>query len=150
MNTITLPSTLEGFRHICTETASTVTDRSIYLLDGILEHDENPVCPECGRKMHSHDVYPTKFSHIPFAETLSIVRFNKHRYSCPGCGYRRMEDVPFQADRHRITKHLHAFCNDLLSCGLTIKMTSHLTGLGKNVVKQIDKERLEACTVMES
>ena len=46
------------------------------------------------------------------------------------------------AEGHRITSALHSFAMDLLELGLTNKIVSELTGLGKNTVKKIDKERL--------
>lgn len=53
-----------------------------------------------------------------------------------------MQQVPFQAAGHRITEQLRVFCRDLLAMGLTNREVSSVTGLGKNVVKAIDRERL--------
>ena len=46
------------------------------------------------------------------------------------------------AEGHRITNTLNSFAMDQLKLGLTNKIVSELTGLGKNTVKKIDKERL--------
>lgn len=44
---------------------------------------------------------------------------------------------------HRITEELYQYTRDLLACGVyTSKEVAELTGLGKNTVKDIDKERL--------
>ena len=59
--------------------------------------------------MHIHDTYDISLSHIPFGRTLSAVRFEKHRYICPGCHSTSMQGVPFQAGGHRITVPLHSF-----------------------------------------
>lgn len=50
--------------------------------------------------------------------------------------------MPFQAASHRITVPLHSYARDLLELGFTNKCVSELTGLCKNTVKAIDKERL--------
>ena len=143
MNTITIPSDLKGFINTNTKEGLTVTEKRIYLIDGGLEsHD--CICPVCGGKMHIHDTYDVVLNHLPYGTTLSAVRFPKHRYYCPKCKATQMEEVQFQADGHRITEPLLTFAEDLLRHGLTLKKVSYLTGLGKNVVKAIDKRRLES------
>ena len=80
-NTITIPSGLEGFINTKTLKAPTVTDRSVFLIDGTLQElEEDRACPKCGARMHIHDTYDISLSHIPFGRTLSAVRFEKHRY----------------------------------------------------------------------
>ena len=142
-NTITIPSGLEGFINTNTTIANTVTDRSIYLIDGMLqEREEDRICPRCGRRMHIHDTYGISLGHIPIGTTFSAVRFEKHRYICPECGATGMQEVPFQAGSRRITVALHSMAKDLLGLGFTNKAVAGITGLGKNTVKEIDKERL--------
>ena len=141
MNNITLPSYLKGFVNTKTEEATTVTDRKMFLMNGILEsHDQ--ACPVCGCNMHIHNTYDVSLSHLPVGSHLTAVRFQKHRHLCPKCRSTRKENVDFQAEGHRITVHLLKYTEDLLHLGLTLKMVSTLTGLGKNVVKEIDKHRL--------
>ena len=143
MNTITIPSDLKGFINTNTKEGLTVTEKRIYLIDGELEsHD--CICPVCGGKMHIHDTYDVVLNHLPYGTTLSAVRFPKHRYYCPKCKETQMDEVQFQAAGHRITEPLLNFAEDLLRQGLTLKKVSYLTGLGKNVVKSIDKRRLES------
>lgn len=143
MNTITIPSFLEGFQNTNTTIGTTVDDRSICLINGTITSTGPCFCQKCGGRMHSHDVYDVSLRHIPFGGSLSAVRFQKRRYECPVCGAKSLQDVPFQAEGHRITSQLRTYCRDLLSLGLTNKMVSTLTGLGRNVVKEIDKERLQ-------
>lgn len=143
MNTITLPSNLKGFINTNTKECTTVTDKTIYLLDGELEtHDQT--CPMCGEKMHMHDTYDVALNHLPMGSTLSVVRFPKHRYYCPKCKATQMERIQFQAAGHRMTEPLLNFAEDLLRLGHTLKDVAYLTGLGKNVVKAIDRRRLES------
>ena len=147
MNTITIPSDLKGFINTNTKEGLTVTEKRIYLIDGELEsHD--CICPVCGGKMHIHDTYDVVLNHLPYGTTLSAVRFPKHRYYCPKCKETQMDEVQFQAAGHRITEPLLNFAEDLLRQGLTLKKVSYLTGLGKNVVKSIDKRRLESLYVI--
>ena len=101
-NTIPIPSGLEGVINTNTLKAPTVTDRSIFLIDGTLQElEEERICPKCGARMHIHDTYDINLSHIPFGRTLSAVRFEKHRYICPGFHSTFIQGVPFQAGGHR-------------------------------------------------
>jgi len=54
-----------------------------------------------------------------------------------------MQEVPFQAQGHRISVELLTYTRDLLAYGLTNKEVAYLTGLGKNTVKDIDLQRLK-------
>ena len=55
-----------------------------------------------------------------------------------------MQYVSFKAPGHRITTELHQYACDLLACGTyTNKEVAELTGLGRNVVKEIDRARLQ-------
>jgi len=134
---------LEGFQNTGTTIGITVDERSIYLIEGILSPPEPFICQKCGGRMHSHDVYDVSLRHIPFGGDLSAVRFQKRRYECQSCGSKVIQEVPFQAEGHRITSQLRTYCRDLLFLGLTNKEVSRITGLGRNVVKEIDKERLQ-------
>ena len=134
---------LKGFINTKTLKATTVTDRSIFLIDGTLQElEEDRTCPKCGARMHIHDTHNISLGYIPFGKILSTVRFEKHRYICPKCHSTFIQGVPFQAGGHRITSTLNSFAMDLLELGLTNKIVSELTGLGKNTVKDIDTERL--------
>lgn len=143
MNTITFPSGLKGFVNTNTKEGITVTDKKIYLIDGRLE-SYSPACHVCGEKMHIHDTYDAALNHLPYGNVLSVVRFPKHRYYCPKCKATQMEEVGFQAAGHRITEPLLNFTEDLLRQGITLKKVSYLTGLCRNVVKAIDRRRLES------
>lgn len=46
-----------------------------------------------------------------------------------------------------MTKLLREYAETLLAYGMTLKEVTHVTGLHKNVVKDIDKARLEALYV---
>ena len=143
MNYITLPSLLVGFNNQTTEIVKTVTDREMYLLKGELEKDKEPcTCPHCNSKMHIHNKYEVNLKHLCFGRSMSNLRFSKHRYRCPHCGYTQMQEIPFKAPGHRITCELYQYTRDLLAYGFTNKEIAELTGLGKNTVKDIDLQRL--------
>lgn len=144
MNYITLPSALVGFTNHQTEIVRTVSNREMYLVHGQLNKDDGEcICPYCGEKMHVHNKYETNLRHLCFGPRLSCIRFDKLRYFCVHCRYSRMQDVPFQAQGHRITHELFQYTRDLLAYGFTNKEVSHITGLGKNTVKDIDLRRLK-------
>lgn len=143
MNTITIPSNLEGFINTETVLGRTASEKDIYLIDGMLDRGDSPECSKCGCRMHIHGIVDVSLSHIPIGAAYSAVRFEKKRYKCPICGKTEMEYVAFQADGHRITMPLLNFTLGLLELGLPLKTVSGLTGLGKNTVKDIDKKRLE-------
>lgn len=143
MQYIRLPSGLTGFHNSKTSIEVAQSGREVYLLYGELERGEAPSCPECGQKMHIHGSRITMLRHLCFGSRLSAVSFEKRRYRCPCCGHTEMENVPFKACGHNITRELLQFTRDLLAYGFTNKEVSELTGLGKNTVKEIDLQRLK-------
>ena len=55
-----------------------------------------------------------------------------------------MQNISFKADNHRITTELYNYVRDLLATGhYTNKEVAEITGLNRNIVKDIDKKRLE-------
>lgn len=144
MQYITLPSGLIDFTNNKTEIVKTTTNREMYLLHGQLKSSsEHCYCPECGKKMHIHNSYEVTLRHLCFGHRMSSLRFTKLRYLCPSCRKTQMQEVPFQAQGHRISGELLNYTRDLLAYGLTNKEVAYLTGLGKNTVKDIDLQRLK-------
>ena len=125
-NTITSPSGLEGFININTIESTTVTDRSIFLIDGTLQElEEDRICPKCGVRMHIHDTYNISLGYIPFGKILSAVRFEKHRYICPKCNFTCMQEI---------TELLALFILlqwTYLNWGLLTKLSPSLQGLAR-------------------
>ena len=55
-----------------------------------------------------------------------------------------MQFISFKASDHRITEELYQYTRNLLALGIyTNKEVADLTRLGKNTVKDIDKQRLQ-------
>ena len=144
MNYTMLPSELVGFTNRSTEIVKTVSNREMYLLHGELKAStEDCLCPQCGSSMHIHNRCEVNLRHLCFGRKLSCLRFTKLRYYCPRCGHSHMQDVPFQAQGHRISCELLSYTRDLLAYGLTNKEVAYITGLGRNTVKDIDLQRLK-------
>ena len=139
------PSFLSGF----TNTDSTLHDsssgRSVFRLRGVLEvNDSDRLCPECGGMMHIHNTFSCNLWHLSFGQNYSLLEFEKRQFLCPACKTTRIQQVPFQAQGHRITAELLQYTRDLLAVGsYTLKQVAEITGLGKNTVKAIDLKRLK-------
>ena len=139
-----LPSGLFGFHNTTTTVEQTKSGRDLFVLYGELSaRPADSVCPKCGRRMHIHGSYPTCLRHLNFGGKLSCVCFEKSRYYCPACRHSQMQGIPFKAENHNITRELEQYARDLLAYGLTNKAVAEITGLGKNVVKEIDMKRLQ-------
>ena len=128
-----------------TSTGMTASGRTVIRFSGSLQADnEDVTCSCCSKKMHVNNHPGITLRHLPFGGYLSDVSFDRIQYVCTGCGSTRMQYVSFKAPGHRITTELHQYACDLLACGTyTNKEVAELTGLGRNVVKEIDRARLQ-------
>ncbi len=139
-----IPHNLQGFLNNVTSLEKTKSGRDVYCFQGDLWYsDEETICGECHVSMHIHDVYQVNIRHIPIGGSLSCLCFKKRRFQCPFCGKLKMQEIPFKAPGHQISVELLRYAEDLLEYGYTNKEVGELTGLGKNVVKQIDLARLQ-------
>lgn len=79
----------------------------------------------------------------------SVVEVQRYRYRCSNenCEYSEITDIPFKSKEHLLTEPLREYAETILAYGMTLKEVAHITGLHKNVVKDIDKARLEALYV---
>lgn len=57
--------------------------------------------------------------HLPLGMERARIEVSRRRWACRGCGRTSVEDVPFKAPGHRITRPLLAFVQDLLALGQT-------------------------------
>lgn len=107
--------------------------------------DAAPVlCPCCGGEMEGNGTAAITLWHLPMGMGRTKVEVRRRRWACRSCGHTRIEAVPFAAAGHRVTVPLLNFVWDLLSLGQTLKAVSLMTGLHRDVVKAIDKARLES------
>ena len=144
-NFLKIPSLLDGFINEETVSGITKSGRTIFDIRGNLDiTNKDRECPKCGGFMHINQNHQTTLRHLCFGNNLSCISFSHNQLYCPSCGFCRMQEIPFKADGHRITKELLQYTKDLLSCNkYTLKQIAELTGLGKNIVKGIDLKRLK-------
>ena len=92
--------------------------------------------------INSHpDIY---IRHLCIGGNLSGILFPHNQLRCPKCGATKSQYISFKAEGHLITEELHQYTRDLLAAGTyTNKQVAEITGLDKNVVKAIDKKRLQ-------
>lgn len=139
-----IPSTLNGFNNTESEVRKAYSGRAVYLLNGTLvEEDSDRICPKCGGHLHINGHSIQTLGHLPIGSHLMAISFPRNQFFCPRCGHTHMQDVPFKAEHHRITKELEQYASELLATGyFTNKEVAFITGLGQNTVKAIDKRRL--------
>lgn len=93
--------------------------------------------------MYINNTYDIFLRHIPFGGSYSLLKIERVQLQCPKCGLTKMQDIPFKDDNHLITKQVKCYIEDLLSTNkFTNKEIAYITGINRNIVKDIDKERL--------
>ena len=139
-----IPCTLQGFHNTETTTHKSVSGRDIFLFRGTLDEcPDDRKCPVCGSRMHVHAHNNVTLRHLPFGSNLSSVLIPRIQFQCSECRFTKSQTISFKADGHLITEELCNYVRDLLASGhYTNKAVAELAGLGKNVVKEIDKQRL--------
>ena len=139
-----IPSLLFGFHNTDTSDEKTVSGRIAYCHHGFIDiPDDERIC-KCGCKMHINNSPYIILRHLPIGGNLSCLKFPHNQFRCPKCNATKQQFISFKAPGHRITDALYEYTRDLLAIGTyTNKQVAEITGLGKNVVKEIDKKRLQ-------
>lgn len=139
-----IPSCLHGFHNNKTIEEMTKSGRSVFVHYGSLEVcAEERICEHCGAHMHINDHPDISLQHLPIGGHLSVLKLPHNQFRCPHCGATKGQCISFKAGGHRMTEQLHQYARDLLALStFTNKQISEITGLGKNVVKEIDMQRL--------
>ena len=140
-----IPSSLHGFNNTETTVHESFSGRTVLRFEGYLDlTEEDRVCEHCGKRMHSNGKCRLMtLRHLPFGGDLTCVTFAHQQMRCPECKATRMQHIAFKADGHLITEDLYNYARDLLATGKYTNLeVSAITGLGKNTVKDIDKQRL--------
>ncbi len=145
INFLTIPSTLEGFVNTDTIVENNDSSHKRYCFNGYISLSENDLkCDVCNGKMNINGTYKIKIKHLPFGGTYSCVCIEKKQLQCTCCGATKTQDIPFKDDKHLVTKELKTYTEDLLATNnFTNKEVAYLTGLNRNIVKDIDKKRLQ-------
>lgn len=141
---ITLPSRLKGFKNTMTEQITNIDGSiSYYVRETLIIQNEELICPKCGCKMHIHQSFDRTIKHLGLGNNRLYICFKQHQLECSKCNATCMQKVQFKDDEHFISKQLRTYIEDLLATNnFTLKSISELTGVGRNIIKDIDKERL--------
>ncbi len=142
---LSIPSKLAGFHNDSTRTMELPNGKTAYIFEGELPLSEyDRICEVCGSKMHVNKTKTTKLNHLNFGGYITYVEFEQKQMLCTCCRATKMQAIPFKASNHRISLELYNRVRELLSCNhYTLKDIALNTGLNKNVIKAIDKERLQ-------
>ena len=107
--------------------------------------EEAPVCRHCNHITHISDNRNRTLKHLGFSFLRIDVEVHYKLYRCPICGRIYRNEIPFKAKDHNMT---WLFCKDITDalerdCS-TISNIANMKGTNKNIVRMLDKERLEA------
>ena len=102
-------------------------------------------CPVCNSPLSHNGTLIASLKHIPIGGEYTELLVSRDRFVCSNdeCRYFWYEPIPFKSASHFHTIPAENYAMDLLRLGHTLKDVSIITGLGKNVIKAIDKKRLE-------
>ena len=139
-----VPSCLYGFQNIETTVETAASGRTVYCHRGKLAIAEDERICKCGRRMHVNSHPEITLRHLNVGGEPTCLRFPHDQLRCPGCGATKSQSIPFKAEGHLITKPLRQYVTDLLAEGTyTNKQVAMITGLNENIIKDIDKARLQ-------
>lgn len=146
-----LPSKYERFINTETVEIKDKNDRVIYNFRGYVELlEEECDCPCCHHEMKINDSYDITLKSLPYGDIYTILTVNRKQLICPWCGFTKMQDIPFKDKNHLITNALRIHIEDLLKINkFTNKDIAYLSGVNRNIVKDIDKERLQQLYTIE-
>ena len=137
------PSGLHGFHNTATTKKRAESGRNVFCFHGLLDIPEEERTCRCGARMHINGHPTITLRHLCIGGNLSCLMFPHNQLKCPACGATKTQSIPFKALGYRITEELYQYTRDLLAFGTyTNKQVAEITGLGKNTVKAIDKQRL--------
>ena len=144
-NIIKIPSTLERFHNTNTIFDKDNCGRKCYKIYGYVNPiNDDYICDYCGEKMHIHDHNNITIKHLPLFGHYSVLVIDILQFKCLHCNSTKMQSIPFKAENHLITNQLKNYTEDLLGNNdYTNKQIAQLTGLNRNLVKEIDKKRLQ-------
>ena len=151
-----LPSSMPGFRQTgaCVETSRTLNlgtrrvprARSFPVLEipGETLCPAPAACPVCGGRTRPNGAASCRLAHLPFGGSWSVVTVYRPRARCTRCGASARAPAPQRVPGRTATLALVRLVEDLLAYGLTPTDVALATGLCRQVVREVDRERL-AC-----
>ena len=143
-NYLHIPSFLKGFNNTKTIVKTNSSGKPICIFYGnVALSDDERICNRCGCNMHINDTRKVTLKHISLGTAYSCICIDRIQLFCPNCNFTKYQEIPFKEENHFITCHVKNQVMDLLSTNkFTLKEIAYLTGLNKNLIKEIDKERL--------
>lgn len=140
-----IPSAFPGFYNFETHETFDKDGHQIYIFKGLLKvENKDYVCPHCGSIMEVNDSYTITIKHLPIGSSRTKLELPHIQFLCKMCNRTHMQDIPFKAKHHFITVQLENYIKQLLSTNIvSMKFISSITGVGKNIIKEIDLERLK-------
>ena len=142
------PETISIIKDFGTKKKPRKTEKEIIKIPGRLKNyaqGAKYICPNCGNRLQENGDAFCMLTHLPIGDKYTKLAISRQRLRCPNkaCRYNYTFEVEFKEDGHLITKALSTYIRDLLSWQLTLKEVSQITGVDQNIVKAIDKRRLE-------
>lgn len=138
-----LPTFLNNFNN--TSTVLTLRNqKEFYIFYGSVNlNNSDRKCPHCGRKMHINNTRKIEIHHLNIGSTKSLISVDRKQLYCNNCHISKMQKISFMDEHHHITIALKNYIENLLEkAKLTLVQVSMITGINKNIIKEIDKERL--------
>lgn len=110
--------------------------------------EEPEVCEICGAPMHRNGTTPVILRGVPFGQDYAVLAVRRIRCRCSRCGHCHDQPIPFKSRGHFMTMKAERYVRTLLEFGLTIRDVAVITGVNRNAVRSIDKERLQELYVV--
>lgn len=142
------PETVMTTRNCGTSKKPRIVQKEVILIEGKLNTYNSFTeyyCPCCHSLLHGNGDTLCTLTHIPIGDTYTKLVVSRHRLRCPNeeCTYNYTFTVDFKEDKHLLTKAVVNYARGLLARKLTLKEVSFITGIDENIVKDIDKKRLQ-------
>lgn len=117
-----------------------------YTLHGHLTEEKRPMrCPCCGyRNIHSNGKRTIRLKHAVQGHYQIVTEVEYTRWECQTCHACFKQHIPFKKQGHYLTKHFFKVLEERLDFGGTVKQCAVEYHTNKNLIKRIDKERLQA------
>lgn len=118
--------------------------RTFFVCGHLEEEKHNKLCPCCGyQAFHSNGKRTIKLKHMSVADFQIVVEVEYTRWECQICHACFRTHIPFKEKGHRITKLFMRQLLEKLENGNTVLRTAKELHSNRNLVKKIDKQRLQ-------
>ena len=105
-----LPNNLVDFVNNGTTEEATSVGGNAYCFHGDLYYSRDAYfCECCSCRKEIHNTYHVQLRHVCIGDHVTFVLLDKHQFICPKCRQTEMQQIPFQAEHHRITVELLAY-----------------------------------------